>query len=212
MNRTDMNEKKSRPTVIMAALVLIAASLGLMVAVIQSNKPLRPTVGPQVYLSLFQLHQKQDFQKLHTELSALQPYGAVLERKFGVNPMPQTLAAADRRDQAGILLGLEQLVILDIQDRLATAEERFYASPEQAMDALHTARLNYQVLSLFAPQADTDLHEAVKTALLTTMISVKNESATPALLKTYTNEIQSKLRQMYPGVRLVMAVSSFQYN
>ena len=80
------------------------------------------------------------------------------------------------------------------------------------MDALHTARLNYQVLSLFAPQADTDLHEAVKTALLTTMISVKNDSATPALLKTYTNEIQSKLRQMYPGVRLVMAVSSFQYN
>ena len=207
MNPTDMNQQKSRPTVIGSTLVLIAASLVLMLAAVKNSHSLRPTAGPQLYLSLFQLHQNQDTQELHNELSALQPYGAALEQKFNFNPARQALAAVDKRDQAGILIGLEQLVILDIQDRLAMAEKKFHDSPEQALDALRTARLNYQVLSLFSPQSDPDLNEAIKSTFLTTMISVKSETATPALLKTYTNEIQLKLRQMYPGVRLVMATS-----
>ncbi len=212
MNSNDMNQKKSRPVVITASLALIAVSLLWMVAVLKIDKQMQTSASPQIYLSLFQLHQKQDFQRLHNELSHLQPYGAVLEQKFSVNPIRRVLAAVDRRDQAGTLLGLEELVILDIQDRLATAEERIDSSPEKALDALRTARLNYQVLSLFVPQVNPALNEAVKMAFLTTMISVKSETATPALLKTYTNDIQLKLRQMYPGGRLAMADSSFQYD
>lgn len=206
-----MNLKKYRSPILIAALVLIAASIGLGVAVLKTHEPEPASATPQIYLSLFQLQQKEDFQGLRDELSALQPFGAALERKFNLNPARLALAAADRKDETGTLLNLEELVILDIQDRFRMAEAAIYASPERALEALHIARLNYQVLSLFAPQQDPVLNEEIKKTFLVTMMSVKTEGATPALLKSYTSEIQSKLRQMYPGVRLAKIDSSRYY-
>ncbi len=205
-----MELKQYLRPIVASTTVVLALAGGLTILTLHRTDPDSlqvPPVYAGAYLALFQLNQKQDFEQMHDQLSGLQSLGQQLERRFRVNPAQRALAAVDRRDASGTVPSLQELVLLDIQQRLAIAQELVRTHPENALEALRTARMNYQVLALYTPNTNDELNEAVKRAFLTTIMSVKTEGATPNMLRTYTNEIQSKLHQLYPAVRFAMASS-----
>lgn len=150
------------------------------------------------YVALFQHAQRSNFISVRAALQELDGYGAQLEKRFKRNPVRLALASLDGHDRGRIVSALHEIVVLDIQNGLLLAEEQIQKSPDTAFEAVQRARLNYQALALFAPPADADLNESIKQAFLNTAISVKSEAATAGLLRSYADDIQAKLRRVYP--------------
>jgi hypothetical protein len=151
------------------------------------------------YVAMFQHAQRNNFTGVREALRGLEPYGGQLEKRFQRNPVRVALDSLDGHDSGPIVSALHEIVVLDIQNGLLLAEEQLQNSPDTAFEAVQRARLNYQVLALFAPPTDPDLNESIKQAFLNTAISVKSEAATAGLLRSYADEIQAKLRQVYPS-------------
>lgn len=191
------------------------AALTLAIAVgVTLNKPSRTGPGraaapiadsaaipayTEQYVALFQHAQRNNLMSVREALVGLEAYGGQLEQRFKRDPVQLALASLDGHDRARIVSALHEIVVLDIQNGLLLAQERVQQSPDSAFEAVQRARLNYQVLALFAPPTDSALNEAIKQAFLNTAISVKSEAATAGLLRSFADDIQGKLRQIYPS-------------
>lgn len=121
------------------------------------------TVPPvEVYKYMLGFVENGKYSKIEWSLNMLQPITKRITEKFSEDPAKEIRKALTSGDRNQIRSRVQRLIILDIKDLLAQAEEQIKKSTSHSRTLAKTARLNYELLSPYVKKNNFGTDQKIK--------------------------------------------------
>lgn len=179
---------------------LLILSLAVSPAFGQSYRDDVQTPPVEIYVSMFQFYNAEEFPKLFTSLDFLKPITDHIRPKYKVDPAEEIRKAIESRDRQQIRVKLIQFIVLDIFDLIDEGRRMVRSAPQAARVPLKAAQLNYQAISMFAKSNDLELDRTIRETFQGANLSVQLGQPAQDQLLQQMKEIERLLAKIYPEV------------
>jgi len=163
---------KNRTVLFLAVLILISAN-DLWA---QSYRDAVPAPPVEVYQSMLNFVNKNEYPKVVGSLNVLAPIVNHITAKYSDNPSESIKKAIDKGNPDDVLLSVQTLIVLDMKDLLDEAMNQVEQSPGISKTMIKTARLNYEVLSAYVQKKDFAADQKIKKDFTETFRIVGSDS------------------------------------